>query len=137
MAETKYGKYFVKEPLTKGGPFPILVAYGGKDFGGANFSIRVHYQTEPYLMIKEPHKHDFDQFYVVMGGDLANVRDFGAVIELFLGEEGEKHIIDTTMCVHIPKGLIHGPLEFKKVDKPVILLDILAAPEYSTVPISE
>ena len=136
MTESKYGKYFVNEPVSKGGPFPILAVHGTRDFGGANLSIRVHYQTEPYLMIKEPHKHDFDQFYCLMGSDLSNVKDFGAVVELFLGEEGEKHVITTTCCLHIPKGLIHGPLEFKTVDKPVILLDILAAPEYSTVPLS-
>ncbi|MFC2009970.1 hypothetical protein ACFLUL_00090 [Chloroflexota bacterium] len=36
----------------------------------------------------------------------------------------------------IPKGLIHGPLEFKTVARPVMLIDILIAPQYGTVPIS-
>ncbi|MFC1949586.1 hypothetical protein ACFLW0_05385 [Chloroflexota bacterium] len=43
MAETKYGKYLVREPLGKGGLFPMVLAYGGRELGGANFSIRVHY----------------------------------------------------------------------------------------------
>jgi hypothetical protein len=134
MAETKYGKLFIKEPFGKGGNFPVLTAYGETSFGGTDFSIRVHYQTEPYLMIKAPHKHDFDQYYCIMGGDLSNLQEFGAVIELCLGEEGEKHVIDTTTCIHIPKGLIHGPLEFVKIDKPVIMLDMLGAPKYSMAP---
>jgi hypothetical protein len=32
--------------------------------------------------------------------------------------------------VHIPAGLVHGPLEYKRVDKPIVFLDIYLAPTY-------
>jgi hypothetical protein len=51
-------------------------------------------------------------------------------VELWLGEEQEKHIIDATSVVHIPKGLIHGPLIYRRVDKPIIFVDAFLAPIY-------
>jgi hypothetical protein len=51
-------------------------------------------------------------------------------IELYLGEEGEKFIINKPQMVHIAKGLIHGPLIFKTVNTPIMLVDIVMAPEY-------
>ena len=64
MAGSKYDKYFVKEPLgTMGGFFPVVIANGARDYEGAEFSLRVHYITEPGVLVKEPHAHDFEQFY--------------------------------------------------------------------------
>ena len=130
--ETKYGKYLVKEPMGKQvGAFPRWITYGARDFEGAEFSMRLHYLAEPYLMIKEAHSHDFDQFYLIIGADLSNALDFHAEIELSLGKEEEKHIITVPTAVHIPKGMIHGPLNFKRIDKPIILIDSLLSAQYS------
>jgi len=65
-----------------------------------------------------------------MGGNPLDVEDFGVEAEILLGEEGEKHEIDAPTVVHIPKGLMHGPLKFKRVDKPIVFLDIFLAPKY-------
>jgi hypothetical protein len=133
MAETKYEKYFVKEPvLRRGGFFPVLVTNGARDFEGAGFSLRLHYIAEPGTLIKEPHRHDFEQFYFITGADLANVDEFKAEVHFSIGEEGEKHIITAPTAVHLPVGLVHGPLEFKKVDSPLIFIDALLSAEYST-----
>jgi hypothetical protein len=129
---TKYGKYLVKEPAGKQiGAFPRWITYGARDFEGAEFSMRLHYLTEPYLMIKEPHRHDFDQFYLIIGADLAHARDFQAEIEFYLGEEQELHLINAPTAVHIPKGMVHGPLNFKRIDRPIIFLDSLLSAQYS------
>ena len=130
--ETKYGKYLVTEPKGKlQGAFPRWITYGARDFEGAEFSMRLHYLTEPYLMIKEAHSHDFDQFYLIIGADLSNPWDFHAEIELSLGKEEEKHIITAPTAVHIPKGMIHGPLNFKKIGRPIILIDSLLSAQYA------
>src|SRR3972149_873008 len=95
MAADKYGKYFVKEPVTtRGGFFPVVVANGASDFEGAGFSLRLHHISGPGVLIKEPHAHDFDQFYFFCGADLANIKEFDAEVEFYLGEEREKHVID-------------------------------------------
>jgi hypothetical protein len=30
----------------------------------------------------------------------------------------------------VPKGLIHGPLTFKRIDKPIEFIDVVLAPKY-------
>ena len=133
MAGSKYDKYFVKEPLgTMGGFFPVVIANGARDYEGAEFSLRVHYITEPGVLVKEPHAHDFEQFYFFVGADLANIKDFQAEVEFSLGEEVEKHIISVPTTVHVPVGMVHGPLNFKKVERPIIFIDALLSAQYAT-----
>jgi len=133
MAAVKYEKYFIREPiLTRGGFFPVVIANGAKDYEGAEFSLRVHYITEPGGLIPEPHSHDFDQFYFFFGADLANIREFKAEVEFSLGEEGEKHIINVPTTVHVPVGMVHGPMDFKKVERPIIFIDALLSAQYAT-----
>ena len=128
MAATKYGKYFIKEPISMGRFVPNL-RYNS-EFADTNFTIRWHYITGPHVMEEEPHAHDFDQFTCFIGGDPTNIKEFGAEVELFLGEEGERHIINTTTIVYIPKGLIHCPLNFKIVNKPIMFLNIPLTSQY-------
>jgi hypothetical protein len=133
MAGNKYDKYFVKEPIiTRGGFFPVVVANGAKEFEGAEFSLRVHFITEPGILVRESHAHDFEQFYFFFGADLANIKEFKAEVEFSLGQEVEKHIISVPTTVHVPAGMIHGPMDFKKVTKPIIFIDALLSAQYST-----
>ena len=133
MAGNRYNKYFVKEPLsTRGGFFPVVIANGVKDYEGAGFSFRIHYITGPGILVREPHAHDFEQFYFFLGADFSNVREFRAEVEFSLGEEVEKHIITVPTTVHVPTGMVHGPLDFKKVEKPIIFIDTLLSAEYTT-----
>jgi hypothetical protein len=74
----------------------------------------------------EPHTHDYHELLCFIGGNPKNINDFGAEIEMCLGEEQEKHIINSTTIVSIPPGLIHCPLIVKKCDpeRPVVFLGI-------------
>lgn len=134
MAESIYGKYIVREPFKRGRNEeviePMIHLDGEKDGGGANITVSRSWITQPFLMIKEPHTHDHDQFMIFMGANPMDVRDFGAEAEISLGEQGEKHVINSPAIVHIPSGLMHGPLNFKRIDKPVVFLDIYLAPTY-------
>ena len=47
------------------------------------------------------HKHTFDQYLNFFGTDKEDLKDFGAEIELCLGEEQEKHIIKRVLCTNI------------------------------------
>jgi hypothetical protein len=48
-----------------------------------------------------------------------------------LGEEREKHIINSTSIVYIPKGLVHAPIAIKKVNKPIQWMHILFKSKYA------
>jgi hypothetical protein len=63
--------------------------------------------------------------------------DLGAEIEIGLGKEQERHIITTPTTVYIPKGMVHCPLEFKRVDKPVLLVHCTLASKYYKSPVSK
>ncbi len=133
MQANRYDEYFLKDILgNRGGFFPVVFTNGSKDYGGAEFSLRIHYIAQPGILIKEPHSHDFDQFYFFLGNDMEHPGDFRAEVEFSLGQEVETHLITSAMTVHVPKGMVHGPLNFKRVEKPIIFIDALTSAQYST-----
>jgi len=134
MSGAKYGKYIVREPFrqstNKEVIEPIINLEGARHGGGAALTVSRSWITQPFQMIKVPHKHNYDQFIIFAGGNPLDVREFGAELEFSLGEECEKHIINSPCMIHIPAGLSHGPLRYIRIDKPIELLDIFLAPEY-------
>jgi hypothetical protein len=126
VAETKYGKYILKG-TGKNSP---AVLEGLQDWSGIQHRMKWEYISRPVMMSEKAHSHDFDEFMCFLGCDPSNAFNFGAEIELSLGEEGEKHIIDAATIVCIPKGLVHTPLNFKKIGKPILFCDIYLSPEY-------
>jgi hypothetical protein len=142
MSGKKYEKYVIKAPMRKSDVHPQLPLnlrfreenMPWDDQGDINLGLVCHCIREPMLMLKEPHKHeDFNQFLFFLGHDMADMTDFDAEIELFLGEEGEKYVITEATIVRIPPGLYHGPLNFKRIGKPVAFFDIFLAPEYKRI----
>jgi hypothetical protein len=131
MADTKYGKYLTKTILTKTPDGkPMISTRHLDDFVGNNFSIDCGFVTEPFLMIPQAHKHDFDQYLCILGANQNDPGDFDAEVEYSLGEEHEKHIINSPTIVFIPAGLAHGPLNFAKINKPVLFVDIAQSNKY-------
>jgi hypothetical protein len=132
MAKDKYGKYFFKNPIVPGQFCPRLIFFSRqhKEVGEKNFSVLWNCITKPFLMIKDAHAHDFDQFLHFYGANSLDITDFDAEIEMSLGEEGEKHIIKEPTVLHIPKDTIHCPLNFKVVNKPVIFMNVALTPQY-------
>ena len=114
---------------------PQAVALGGRDMNGANFSMGYSFLTEPFLMVEEAHTHDFDQILWFLGGDPGNIGEFGAEVEMHLGDNQDKHIITYSACVHIQAGLMHCPLNIKKVTKPIMFIDITLSPGASIRPV--
>jgi hypothetical protein len=132
----KYGKYFFKNPIVPGKFGNRLVFFSREhpEVGEKDYSILWNCITEPFFMVKDPHAHDFDQFLHFYGAHSQDITDFDAVVEMSLGEEGEKHTITEPTVLHIPKGMIHCPLNFKVVNKPVIFMNVALTPRYGTGP---
>jgi hypothetical protein len=143
MAEGKYDKYVKIHPsmdFTK--LYPALTAPSFHVHGREwNSPYRMDWfcVTEPFLMINEPHTHDFDQFLAFQGGDPTQVNDFDAEVWLYMGggDEQEKLVITQACFVYVPAGLIHTPLEFKRIGKPIVFMDIALVAEYIRKPEEE
>ena len=134
MAETKYGKYLTRDCVrpspSRKGAFLSSTRHL-KSFGGNNFSIDCIYITFPRVMITHPHRHEFDQYLCFFSTNPDDPADFDAEIELSLGEEQEKQIITSHTVAYIQAGLPHGPVNFAKVNKPVLFVDVAITGKYS------
>ena len=63
------------------------------------------------------HAHDFDEIIGFCGGDPQNPHDLGGEIEFWL--EDEKHIINKSCLIFVPKGMKHCPTRVLRVDRPI------------------
>ncbi len=129
MAAKKYSKYVIKKPVAIGGFGPEYKFIGENDYK-SNFTIMFLRITEPTLMEDAPHFHDFDMYLYFMSFDPDNMGKLDAEIELGLGKEREIYKITAPTSVYIPAGMIHCPLEFKRVDKPILLVHCTLASKY-------
>jgi len=131
MAEKKYAKHFMKDCVIdiKATDTPVF-SFHGEKVGGVPMSCFWSVIKVPTLMEKVPMTHKYDQFLCFLGGDTMNIREFGAVVELYMGKETELNIIDSPTIVYIPAGMLHAPLNFKTINKPIMYLDIYLAPAY-------
>ncbi len=132
---TKYDKYLLTDLSRK--PWhpevisPIANFDGNKDWGETNFGINWEWINQPFYMIKEPHSHDFEEYLCFMGGNILNMFDFQAEIELYMGEEKELHLITKPTIVYLPPNFVHCPMNFKRIDKPILFQKIYMAHSYT------
>jgi hypothetical protein len=126
MAETKYGKYFVTEctkPRSKHGGTVAAVGFNTDKvkelFPESNATASGLYFTQPQIMVNTTHVHDFDEYLIFLGTNSADITDFQAEVQLSMGEEGEIHLIKSPTIVYVPAKLVHCPLNFAKITKPV------------------
>lgn len=128
---TKYSKHLIPAPieLAQKGPKLNTLAFMAHEYG-ADAGWYVVPVLEPRVMGEKPHSHNFHQFFCYLGSNPYNLAEFDAEIEIYLGEEQEKHVITSPTVLHIPPGLVHCPMIYTKVGKPVIHLDVFFASEY-------
>ena len=136
MAERKYEKYvatdIIKKQKHKGVHGPThLWAYGSEVWDGAPYCVGMRYHAGAYEGMPIPHLHNYDKIFVFLGSNPDDMSDFDAEIRLSLGEEGEKYVMTSPTAVYIPAGLIHCPLTWVKVDRPVMFTEICMTPTYS------
>jgi hypothetical protein len=143
VAKTKYDKYFLREPWGKphiANPDPNAPVYIGIGQGAPvkgwdeplSQVLRPIYQ--PFMMIPKPHVHSVAEILYFIGGNPMNFKDFGAEVELTMGEgaDAEVYTINSTTWVYVPRNLPHCPLNFKKVDKPIMFGHIMFAETFES-----
>jgi len=130
--ETKYGKYLITELKQKeGGPWEP--AYRGDELQEVLYLddnvLKGAFYVDtawffPAMVIQDdatdtikPHAHDYDEVQAVFGTDPENPHDLGGELEFWI--DGEKHIITKSCLIFLPKGLRHGPIYWRRMDRPV------------------
>jgi hypothetical protein len=141
MAESKYGQYIIREPISKGSPWPQVHICGEKHLWGEEYCPGSKFPGFPNevtlftitkaCVVSAKHAHDYDELLYFLGGNPLNFFEFGAQAELLLGDEDERHLIDTTAIIYVPRGLMHCPIYFKTVEKPVMFMHICSSSGYS------
>ena len=129
MTAKKYSQYVIQKPVAAGGYGPEFIYTGNKEYK-SNFTIMFLRITAPTLMEEYAHSHDFDMYLYFMSFDPDNMGELGAEIEIGLGPERELYQIKVPTTVYIPAGMIHCPLEFKKVTKPILFIHATLAEKY-------
>jgi len=134
MSQESYKKNLVKVPryevgdgqLIKGRQNPTMTYMSNDLVPGSNTYIEIGWiygMPEPNPHIHN-HTHDFDEIVIHIGADPDNPEYLGAEIEFVVGDE--KLTIDKTSALFIPKGVEHGPLTWKKVEKPHIQMVVIS-----------
>jgi len=133
MASSKYGEYLTRDCVipSKLTGRPMMSTRQIEGFGDGHFSIDTVYVGSPRLMIDKRHCHEFAQYLCFFSSNPDEAGDFDAEVEISLGEEEEKHVITSPTVAYIAAGLFHGPLNFARIGKPVLFIDIAMSGRYS------
>jgi len=129
MKKTKYGKYVIPKSVTKPEPYPTMEWIGDIDYR-TNMTFMITKVVAPCKMEEFPHSHDFDMYLHFVSYDYDHMNDLFGEIVIGLGEEQELHTITSPTSVYIPAGMVHCPLIFKRVEKPIILFHTSIASKY-------
>jgi hypothetical protein len=116
-----------------GGNADFIAGYGGKTLEGLKLNFTFAFHTGLGLWHeKDPHVHSYDEILLFVGMDPNKPDYLGAKLEIAMGEEEEKHIIDTPTVVVAPGGFVHCPLKTLRVDKPYAFSAICLNGEHDT-----
>jgi hypothetical protein len=142
MAKSKYGKYIIKKPQSwvapgdgqEKRPAPeqrTQILYMDSTFikEAPFFTVCNWTWSNTNLTPSTPHTHNFDELYAFVGSNPERTSDLCGEIEIWLGDE--KHILTETCLVFIPKGLQHGPVVYRRVDRPIFNFVTGVMPSYS------
>jgi hypothetical protein len=103
-----------------------------KDLEGFNATFSFEIVKQPCVChpMKNAIVHPYDEVLLFGGLDPNDILYLGAEISIELGEEREEYIFCEPTVITIPKGLVHGPVKFRRVTAPVGHYTVGLAPEY-------
>jgi hypothetical protein len=98
----------------------------GSDLGGLGVNMDWGFFSKPGLWHRGvgAHLHSVDEVLVYVGTDSSNFDYLGAEIEIDLGQEHERYVIDKPSVVVLPAGVAHGPIVTRWVDRPYAFFSI-------------
>lgn len=109
---------------------------GASQIPESEFNCSFQIFVKPFFLDRVQHRHPKDEYLIFLGASFPNVFDFDADIEFTLGKIGEDeetfHITKPTI-IRVPAGIYHCPLNFKRIDKPVMFLAACMMPMFGGI----
>jgi hypothetical protein len=131
--ETKYGKYIITElkpregqgfwePTYRGDEIKQVLYLDSSVLKGAFYVDTAWFFPSMVMQgtsedAVKPHSHDYNEVQAVFGTNPEEPYDLGGELEFWLGDE--KQIITKSCLIFIPSGLRHGPIYWRKMERPV------------------
>jgi hypothetical protein len=82
--------------------------------------IKGHPEMDPEKPMS--HSHGYDEMIINIGTDPDNPEDLGGEVIGFLGDE--RHTLNKTSAVYVPRNVKHGVAGFNRFDRPYIQMAI-------------
>ncbi|MBO4676879.1 MAG: hypothetical protein J5633_04970 [Oscillospiraceae bacterium] len=102
---------------------------GDTDMPGAGINLGFQVFLKPVRLETEPHFHREDEYLVFLGAQLPDVFSaWDAEVHFYMGptyDTMEKVVITEPTIIHLPKGWWHSPLDFVRIDKPVLFQAVM------------
>ena len=135
MAKNDYG-HLLKTLQAKKGPAGLyaepLLWMESKDLEAfnAHFWYGFIKRSGPCHPLAGALTHPYDECLIFAGLDHTDIRYLGAEISIALGEEQEEHVFSEPSVLVIPKGMPHGPVTVRRLDKPIVHYGFALGTEY-------
>jgi quercetin dioxygenase-like cupin family protein len=128
MAEKQHGKYMITQPKPNfvpnffGPPAQFVeanrMAFLDDEVIKGGFYVETVWFTKGAEEIAvHPHTHDYDEVLAFYGSNTDNPDELGGEIEEWIDDE--KYIITKSCLLFVPRGIKHGPLIIRRVDRPI------------------
>jgi hypothetical protein len=132
MAGSDLKKYVVAKPAYEVVPkfevknrIPAMTLMSGNLVPGTKMYVETGWvlgMPDPNPHIGE-HAHDYDEIILHLGTDPSHPEDLGGEIEILM--DGQPFTINSTSAIYVPKGVKHGPLTWKKFERPHLEMTIM------------
>ena len=139
MTETKYGKNIIFKPALTSDHHPTDGSHGIPVFkvddsvlkGAFYFECAWFPGNVPETEPSKPHRHDVDELIGFFGSNPNDPYDLGGQVEFWFDDE--KHIIDRSCLIFVPKGVWHTPHHPTNVTSPIFCLSASPSPSYEMI----
>ena len=123
-----------EKPLSEALATPVIGFEGASDMPGSGINLGFALYVKPIRLELQSHHHDVDEYLFFLGAQLPDLTaNFDAEIEMFLGEEYERHVITKATVLYIPRGIEHNPMDIKRLGKPLLFIPLHLAPYFNGV----
>ncbi|MEM2454936.1 MAG: hypothetical protein QXN21_03225 [Candidatus Bathyarchaeia archaeon] len=116
-----------------------LIWMYGRDLEGLDVNISWGFYSKCGAWHKSPetrggaHVHPVDEALYFVGLDPSNIYYFGAEIEEVMGEnQEERYIINRPAVMIFPRGVVHGPITTRFVEKPYAMIIVCLSSGHET-----